>query len=67
MNEFLMLHIHIQGFWIPAMVESEDCPLPTYIVVNKRFMADLTEAEWIAQYRQRTNATEELRFHKMDT
>ena len=67
MNDFLMLHINIQGTWFPALVESKDCPLPIYIVVHRRYMADMTEEEWIAEYRKNTGATSELRFQRIWT
>jgi len=65
MNKFLMLHVCIQGIWIPVLAESEDCPLPIFVIVNTQYMADMTEDEWIAEYKKRTGATSELRFQPM--
>lgn len=41
--------------WLPVLIESGKTPLPSYVVVNTRYMADMTEEEWIEQYKQLNN------------
>mgnify|MGYP003528414519 CR=1 FL=1 len=54
------------SIWLPALVETEECPLPIYVTVNTDRMADMTEEEWINQYKERSGCDkkypEEIKF-----
>lgn len=63
---FKMLWIKIGDTWLPALCESPTCPLPVYVVIREGFTADMTEEEWIEEYKKRTGSDkkypEEIKF-----
>lgn len=59
-----MLYIKTQDIWMPQLVHG-NTPLPTYIVVNTRYMGDMTEEQWIEEYRKQNNCTNDLEFREM--
>ena len=51
---YKMLWIKIKDVWFPAMCESPSCPLPIPVVIREGYIGDLTEEEWIEEYKKRT-------------
>ena len=63
---YKMLWMKIGDTWFPALCDSPTCPLPIYITIREGYMGDLTEEEWIEEYKKRTGCKnkypEEIRF-----
>jgi hypothetical protein len=41
-----------QPVWLPVSIENDKLPLPTFVIVHTRYMADMTEEEWIEEYKK---------------
>lgn len=56
--------------WMPALCESEDCPLPIPVAIHEGHTSDLTEEQWIKEYKKRTGCEkkypEEIKFSNVN-
>lgn len=53
---FKMLYIKIKSangtsLWVPAL-NDEKVPIPSYIVIHTDFLSDMTEEQWIEEYKK---------------
>lgn len=38
--------------WLPVSVDNNNLPLPTFVIIHTRYMADMTEEKWIEEYKK---------------
>ena len=59
--KYMMLHYFVAGELTPVLCESEDCPGPVHVVIQKLSSSDTKK--WLKDYAARTNAVlSELQF-----
>jgi len=59
---YLMLMMKVGDTWFPVLAESNECPLPIYVVVHDGGMGGITKEEWIERYKRLSGSDREHKF-----